>query len=47
VVICLTDHGYPTATAFVPDTGDLAALARAALGRQDLQVASALLANGH
>jgi uracil-DNA glycosylase len=34
VVICLTDHGYPTATAFVPDTGDLAALARAALGCQ-------------
>jgi uracil-DNA glycosylase len=34
VVICLTDHGYPTAAAFVPDTGDLAALARAALGCQ-------------
>ena len=27
-------HGYPTAAAFVPDTGDLAALARAALGCQ-------------
>ena len=25
-------HGYPTAAAFVPDTGDLAALAQAALG---------------
>lgn len=25
-------HGYPTAAAFVPDRGDLAALARAALG---------------
>ena len=27
-------HGYPTAAAFVPDGGDLAALARAALGCQ-------------
>ena len=27
-------HGYPTAAAFVPDTGDLAALARAARGCQ-------------
>lgn len=27
-------HGYPTAAAFVPDTGDLGALARAALGCQ-------------
>jgi uracil-DNA glycosylase len=27
-------HGYPTAAAFVPDSGDLAALARAALGCQ-------------
>ena len=27
-------HGYPTAEAFVPDTGDLTALARAALGCQ-------------
>lgn len=27
-------HGYPTAAAFVPDTGDLAVLARASLGCQ-------------
>lgn len=27
-------HGYPTAAAFIPDGGDLAALARAALGCQ-------------
>jgi uracil-DNA glycosylase family protein len=34
-VIHLADrHGYPTAAAFVPDTGGLAALARAALGCQ-------------
>jgi uracil-DNA glycosylase len=33
VVIHVADtHGYPTAAAFVPETGDLAALARAALG---------------
>jgi DNA polymerase len=33
VVIDMADrHGYPTAAAFVPDSGDLAALARAALG---------------
>jgi uracil-DNA glycosylase len=33
VVIQLADrHGYPTAAQFVPDRGDLAALARAALG---------------
>jgi DNA polymerase len=35
VVIHVADrHGYPTAAAFVPDTGDLAALAQAALGCQ-------------
>jgi DNA polymerase len=35
VVVHLADrHGYPTAAAFVPATGDLAALAQAALGCQ-------------
>jgi DNA polymerase len=35
VVIHVADrHGYPTAAEFVPDTGDLAALARAARGCQ-------------
>jgi uracil-DNA glycosylase family protein len=35
VVIHLADHhGYPTAAAFVPEKGDLAALAHAALGCQ-------------
>jgi DNA polymerase len=35
VVIHVVDrHGYPTAAAFVPDTGDVAALAQAALGCQ-------------
>jgi DNA polymerase len=35
VVIHLADHhGYPTAAAFVPEEGDLAALAHAALGCQ-------------
>lgn len=35
VVIHVADrHGYPTAAAFVPGTGDLAALARAAAGCQ-------------
>jgi DNA polymerase len=35
VVIPVADrHGYPTAAAFVPDTGDLAALERAAQGCQ-------------
>ena len=31
-------HPYPTAAAFVPDTGDLAALARAALGCQGCDI---------
>jgi len=35
VVIHVADlHGYPTAAAFVPGAGDLAALGRAALGCQ-------------